>query len=310
MSQNSVPILSVTERIERGDILISDGATGTYLQSHGLEPGGCPEEFNVSNPHVVRKMASDYFSAGSDMVLTNSFGANRFMLGKYGFAKSVAKFNRLAAEHARSVAPEGHYVIGSVGPTGEFVEPLGKISEKTMLDTFSEQIIALSDGGVDGINIETMTALEEAKLAIKAAKSNTDLPIMSTITVDKGPRGFFTMMGVTPKQAVDELQHTGADVLGSNCGNGIDVMIEVALEMRKESDKPLLIHSNAGIPVIRKGQIIYPETPNYMANRFMILADMGINIIGGCCGTTPAHIKALKKSLKKHPKFKNNLEGE
>ena len=310
MSESRVQIVSLMERIERGDILISDGATGTYLQSHGLEPGGCPEEFNVSNPHVVKKMASDYFSAGSDMVLTNSFGANKFMLGKYGFADSVTEFNRLAAEHARSVAPQGHYVIGSVGPTGEFVAPLGEISEKTMLDAFSKQIIALADGGVDGINIETMTALDEAKLAIKAAKFNTDLPVMTTITVDKGPRGFFTMMGVTPKNAVHELQRAGADVVGSNCGNGIDVMIEVALEMRQESEKPLLIHSNAGIPVIRKGQIIYPETPAYMAKRFKILADMGINIIGGCCGTTPAHITALRKSLKKYPTTKNTPKGE
>ena len=147
-------------RLERGEMLVSDGATGTFLQQHGLEPGGCPEEFNASRPAVVREMARRYFEAGSDMALTNSFGGSVFMLRKYGYGERVAEFNRLAAEHARSQAPAGRFVVGSVGPTGEFLEPLGPVSEGAMYDAFAEQVKALEAGGADGVVVETMTAVE------------------------------------------------------------------------------------------------------------------------------------------------------
>ena len=251
--------LSILERLARGEQLISDGATGTYLQSHDLEPGGCPEEFNVSHPDIVRGMAVAYFAAGSDMVLTNSFGGNRFMLKKYGYGDHVHEFNLLAAQHARSAAPDGHYVVGSVGPSGEFLEPLGDVSEAEMLDAFVEQITALEEGGADAVVIETMTALEEATLAIRAARENTSLTVMATMVFDKGPRGFFTMMGVTPERAVNGLRNAGADIVGTNCGNGIELMMEVGHLMRQSTDGYLLIHSNAGIPEIRDGQIVYPE---------------------------------------------------
>ena len=289
--------LSILDRLQRGDVLISDGGTGTYLQQHGLEPGGCPEEMNVTHPDVVSGMASDYFDAGSDMVLTNSFGGNKFMLKKYGHGGQIEKFNRLAAEHAKSQAPEGHYVCGSIGPTGEFLEPLGEVSEQEMLEAFIDQATALEKGGADAVVIETKTAIEEVKLAIKATKENTDLTIMSTMTFDKGPRGFFTMMGVTPEQAVIEMGKAGADVVGTNCGNGIDIMIEIAHQMRKATDAPMIVHSNAGIPAMIKGRIVYPETPNYMAEKFKVLYDMKVNILGGCCGTTPEHIGQLAATL-------------
>ena len=289
---------SILQRLARGDHLVSDGATGTYLQSHGQEPGGCPEELNASRPDLIKRMASDYFQAGADMVLTNSFGGNVFMLKKYGYGDRVREFNLLAAQHARSVAPPGRYVVGSVGPTGEFLQPLGEISESDMMDAFTEQVTALEDGGADAVVIETMTALEEASVAIQATKESTDLTVMATMTFDKGPRGFFTMMGVTPERAAKELSEAGADVLGSNCGNGIEAMIEVAREMRGATDGYLLIHSNAGIPAIRKGQIVYPETPEWMAPRFKLLEEMGVNIFGGCCGTTPGHIRALSEAVR------------
>ena len=289
---------SILDRLARGERIISDGATGTYLQDHGLEPGGCPEEFNVSHPDIVRGMAHDYFEAGSDMVLTNSFGGNKFMLKKYGHGDKVREFNRLAAEHARSQAPPGHYVVGSVGPTGEFLEPLGEVSEAEMLDAFAQQMAALQEGGADAIVIETKTALEEATLAIRAARESTDLIVISTMVFDKGPRGFFTMMGITPERAVTGLQEAGADIVGTNCGNGIELMVEVAREMRQATDGYLAVHSNAGIPSIVKGQIVYTETPEFMVNGFKELADLNINIIGGCCGTGPDHIRALTKALR------------
>jgi len=289
---------TIVDRLRDGETLVSDGATGTYLQQHGLESGGCPEELNVSHPEVVRGMARDYLEAGADMVLTNSFGGNRFMLKKYGHGDRVTEFNRLAAQHARSQAPPGRYIVGSIGPTGEFLEPLGPVTEAEMLNAFVEQAVALQEGGADAVAIETMTALEEASLAIRAAKENTDLTVIATMVFDKGPRGFFTMMGVTPEQAVRGLEEAGADIVGSNCGNGIDLMVELARELREATDCHMLIHSNAGIPSIQNGEIVYAETPELMAAGFRQLSDLGINIIGGCCGTGPEHIRALSKTLR------------
>ena len=291
---------SILDRLQAGEIIVSDGATGTYLQQRGLEPGGCPEEFNASHPEVVQGMARDYFHAGSDMVLTNSFGGSRFMQKKYGYEGRVAEFNKLAASHAASQKPDAsRCVAGSIGPTGEMMEPLPDgVSESEMYDALAEQAAALADGGADVILVETQMALEEAVTGIRAAKDNTSLPIFATMVFDLGPRGFFTMMGVTPERAVAELREAGADVVGANCGNGIDRMLDLAAQMRAVDDGLMLIHSNAGIPDMKNGQIIYNESPEYMAERFKRLADMGINIIGGCCGTGPDHIRALRAAVK------------
>ena len=287
---------TILERLQAGETLISDGATGTYLQQRGLEAGGCPEEFNASHPDIVRGMARDYFDAGSDMVLTNSFGGSLFMQKKYGYGERVREFNRLAAEHAASQKPDdSHYVLGSVGPTGEMMEPLPDgVSEPDMYDALAEQMSALEEGGADAILVETQMALEEAVVGIRAARESTNLPVFATMVFDLGPRGFFTMMGVTPERAVSELRAAGADVVGANCGNGIDRMVELAAQMRAVDDGLMLIHSNAGIPDMKDGQIIYNEGPEFMAERFARLADMGVNILGGCCGTGPDHIRALR----------------
>jgi 5-methyltetrahydrofolate--homocysteine methyltransferase len=287
----------ILARLARGEVLVGDGATGTYLQEHGLEPGGCPEAFNLTHPEIIRQMAADYFAAGSDFVLTDSFGGNRFMLKKYGHAEQAREINRRAAELARSAAPPGRFVIGSIGPTGEFLEPLGDVSEQVMYDAFVEQIKALEEGGVDAVDIETMTAIEEATLAVRAAKENTRLPVFATMVFDKGPRGLFTMMGVTPERGVKELTAAGADVVGTNCGNGIEVMVEIGRRIRAATKGPVMVKSNAGIPSIVHGAIVYPETPDFMAVRFKLLADLGINLVGGCCGTGPAHIAALCNAI-------------
>ncbi len=278
--------------------LIFDGATGTYLQQHGLEPGGCPELMNADAPEVIRGKAKAYFDAGSDIVLTNSFGGTKHRLQHYDAADRVTELNELAAEHAKSQAGPGQFVAGSVGPTGEFIEPLGLLSESAMYDSFAEQITALEAGGADAVMIETQMVLDEAQIAIKAARDNTDLVVMSTMVFDKGPRGFFTMWGTSPEQAVEGLEAAGADVVGSNCGNGIDKMVEIATAMRDVTDKYLVIQSNAGIPVYKAGEIIYPETPEYMVERYKLLAEIPVNILGGCCGTTPEHIRQLAEAVK------------
>ena len=204
------------ERLRSGGLLVSDGATGTFLQQHGLEPGGCPEEFNASHPEVVREMARRYFEAGSDMALTNSFGGTVFMQKKYGYGERVAEFNRLAAEHARSQAPEG---AGSVVGSGraDWGVPgaaWGRCRNRRCTTLSRSQVKALEAGGADAVVVETMTAAEEAALAVRAARENTGLVVMATMVFDKGPRGFFTMMGITPEAAVHAMEDAGAHVVG------------------------------------------------------------------------------------------------
>ena len=287
----------IIQRLEN-EILIFDGATGTYLQQHGLESGGCPELMNADAPETIRGMARAYFDAGSDIVLTNTFGGTKFRLKHYDAQDRVRELNKLAAEHAKSQAGASQYVAGSVGPTGEFIEPLGEVSESEMYDAFAEQITALEEGGADAVMIETQMVLEEAQIAINATRENTDLIVMATMVFDKGPRGFFTMWGTSPEDAATGLRNAGADVIGSNCGNGIDKMIEIAEQMRNVVDCPIVIQSNAGIPAYKDGDIIYPETPEYMAERYKILAEIPVQMLGGCCGTTPEHIRALKEAVK------------
>ena len=286
------------DRIKAGEVLISDGATGTYLQGKGLEAGGCPEEWNATHPDVIRGMAAEYFAVGADTIETNSFGGSPFILKKYGLEDRVEELNRLAARHVRSLAPTDHFVIGSVGPSGEFLEPAGEMSPGEMYEGFIRQVTALAEGGADAICAETMISLEEAALVVKATKEHTSLVAMATMTFDKGPRGNFTMMGVTPQDAVRGLLDAGADVVGSNCGNGILYQIEIVEEMRQVTDAPILVHANAGIPQVRKGQIIYPETPEWMAAHYRTLVEAGANVVGGCCGTTPAHIREIVRVLR------------
>ena len=254
-------------------VLLADGATGTFLQTRGLEPGGCPELMNVENPAAVIEMADGYFSSGSDFVLTNTFGGSPYMLKKYGFEDKVELFNSEGARLAKSVCPKNKFVVGSIGPTGEFIEPLGTVTENEMADGFKRQINGLLDGGVDAIIFETQMAIEELVLGIKTSKEISDIPVIGSMVFDKGPKGFFTMMGVA-----------------AICGNGSERMVELAKELKSFSKLPLMIVSNAGIPKLKNKKVIYDETPEYMCENYKMLLDIGVAILGGCCGTTFEHI--------------------
>lgn len=288
------------ERISSGALLISDGATGTYLQQNGLEPGGCPEAFNSDHPEVIREMAAAYFAAGSDMVETNSFGGSRYMLAKYGHGDRVEELNRLAGELARTAAPDGCFVLGSIGPTGEILaEKGGAADDGEMYGVFQEQARGLAAGGVDAVCIETMSDVTgEMSLAIRAVKETTGLPVVATLCFDRGPRGLFTMMGDTPQSASEALTEMGADVVGSNCGIAIGDMIEVIGAMRQATDRPILTHINAGIPRIEAGEIVYPDSPEFMADQMERVIEAGANLVGGCCGTGPEHVRAFVSRLR------------
>ena len=277
--------------IKNKKIFLLDGATGTYLQNHGLEPGGCPELMNKENPEIISSMADIYFKNGSDIVLTNSFGGTKYRLRHYGLENEEYELNKQSAKLAKD---SEKFVFGSIGPTGEFLEPLGSVTESEMYDALANQMKGLFEGGVDGFLIETQIATEETNLAIKVAKENFNILILASAVYDKGPKGYFTMFGLTPKESLEIFFQAGAHVVGTNCGNGIENMVKIANIMRAVDDGPLVIHSNAGFPKIVNGRIIYPETPEFMADKVKELIDIKINIFGGCCGTTPNHISAIK----------------
>ncbi|MDA3929613.1 MAG: homocysteine S-methyltransferase family protein [Prolixibacteraceae bacterium] len=291
---------TIAEKIKAGAILISDGAWGTFLQQMGLQPGECPESWNLKYPDKVLKIAQSYIDAGSDMIETNSFGGTSFKLSNFGLQDQVFELNKAAAEISRKAAGPNKHVLGSIGPTGKMLV-MGDVSYEQLYEAFKEQALGLAAGGVDAIVIETMTDLEEAKAAVSASKENTNCEVICTMTFDKGPDGdFHTMMGVSPAEMVEQMVDAGAAILGANCGNGMENMIGIAAEIRKTNATiPLLIHANAGAPVYKNGETLFLETPEQMAGFVNELTSAGANIIGGCCGTTPDHIKQMAEVVKK-----------
>lgn len=291
---------TLTQLISDGKTLVSDGAWGTFLQAKGLKPGECPELWNIENPEAVLDIALGYIVAGADAIETNSFGGNYFKLRGFGLEDRVYEINRRAAEISRKAAGPDKYVLGSIGPTGEILI-MGDISEEELYDAFKEQAVALYDGGADALVIETMTAIDEAEIAVRAARENTPCEVICTMTFDHLVTGEYrTMMGVSPAEMVTTLKAAGANIVGANCSNGIEGMIRITEEIRMvDKEIPILIHANAGLPILQGTTTIFPETPEMMAAFAPQLAKAGANIIGGCCGTTPAHILKLVEVLKK-----------
>ncbi len=286
------------ERLNSVRVLLCDGGMGTGLQKLGLEPGVCPELLNVEQRDMVLQVTAGYVSAGSDLVETNTFGGTRYKLKHYGLDDRTAELNRAGAEVAREAAGPDRLVLGSVGPTGEFMAPLGLETEENMYEAFKEQVMALAAGGVDAICIETMTALEEAKVALKAAKENTNLPVINTFTFDRTASGEYrTMMGISPAQAAEEMTAAGSDIIGSNCGNGPEDLLAIAKELRAHTDRLLMIQPNAGMPVLEEGKTVFKAAPAEMAACVKPLVEAGANIIGGCCGTTDEHLTAMRAAL-------------
>lgn len=286
---------TLRQRLSSGKVLIADGATGTMLQAAGLPEGTAPESWNLTHPEKILDLHRAYLEAGSQIILTNSFGGNRFRLAKKGLEDKVHEVNRAAAALAREAAGQMAFVVGSIGPSGELMKPLGILSYATAVEAFTEQAAALAEGGVDAILVETMSDLNEAKAAIEGARRATDLPILCTMSFDTK---LHTMMGVSPRQAAKELWPLGLVAIGGNCGKTLDDMEEVLRQMGAAvPEATLMAKPNAGLPRLVDGQAVYDVTPQLMAEYALRYAELGARIIGGCCGSTPAHIKAIAAAL-------------
>jgi len=283
--------------LSSGKLLIADGGIGTMLQAAGLQPGECPELWCLTHPDEVRAIHRAYRDAGSVITKTNSFGASRFKLAKFGLEDKVYEINRAAAELARK--DNDNYVLGCIGPTGEFMEPCGDVTEAEMIAAFAEQARALRDGGADAVTIETMSAIEECVAGIKAAKTIPGLVVFASFTFEKQSDGnYASMMGVTPAQFAETAIAAGSDVIGANCGHGAEQMVEIVKQMRSvDQNIPIAAMPNAGLPVLENGVTKFPGTPDEFAADIVRLRVAGATILGGCCGSTPAHIQAANKIL-------------
>ncbi|VAW36128.1 5-methyltetrahydrofolate--homocysteine methyltransferase [hydrothermal vent metagenome] len=269
--------------------LVFDGATGTMLQKLGLEPGGCPDELNISKPEIVRKVHTAYLDAGSDIFTTNTFGATRPKLKEYDLEDKLREINIAGVKAAREAIGDKGYVAGGIGPTGHFIEPVGDLNFDAAVEIFAEQAQALKDGGADLLIIETMMDIKEMRAAIIGAKT-TGLPVVATMTFDQSMR---TILGTTPEVWAIVASGLDVDALGANCSLGIEGLYEALSAMSAVTNTPLIAQPNAGIPVLVGKETVFPATPEEMTEYVPRLVAIGVRILGGCCGTTPEHIRQM-----------------
>ncbi len=287
---------SITNAVNSGRLLVADGAWGTVMQGKGLKPGECHELWSLERPEDIRLIARGYVEAGADIIGTNSFGANRPKLERYGLGARAAELNEAAARLSRAEAGDGVRVMGSMGSTGKLLI-MEDITGEELYAVYKEQAEALERGGADAVCVETMSDIEEACIAVRATRENTGLEVICSFTFERTVKGEYrTIMGATPARAALAAVEAGAHIIGTNCGGGADSMAYIVAELRETCpDIPLLAKPNAGLPRRLDGRDVYPATPEDMAACAAELARAGAAIIGGCCGTTPEHIRAIKQ---------------
>jgi 5-methyltetrahydrofolate--homocysteine methyltransferase len=286
----------------RHRVLLADGAMGTQLQRAGLPSGGSGEAWNLDHADRILAIHRGYVEAGSDCLLTNTFGASRIMLARHDQADRTVAINRAAVAIARAAfGDRAGFVIGDIGPFGGLMEPYGEIPRETVEAAFEEQARALVEAGADAIIVETQTALEELEIAVAAARAAGAPAVIGSIAFDRmlDSDDVRTMMGVSPEQAAEFMAERGVDVLGLNCGTGIDLGIAAAVvrRYRTVADLPVMAQPNAGQPVLEDFVVTYRETPDEMARGLPALLDAGVAIVGGCCGSTPGHIRRFREVL-------------
>jgi 5-methyltetrahydrofolate--homocysteine methyltransferase len=280
--------------------LLCDGAKGTQLMLRGLAPGTCGELWNVQNPAAVEAIHRAYRQAGCDLITTNTFGGTRFALDRHGLGGRAAEFNRAGAGIAAKAAGSQGWVLGDIGPFGGFLEPMGDTTPDQLAGIFKEQAAALYDGGADAIIVETMSDPAEMSIAIKSAKAAKSAPVIATYAFGRQDGIFRTMMGTTLADAIAAAVAAGADVVGANCGTALnlDDYLRLAEQLVKAAGKtPAILQPNAGSPTTVDGKLVYPASPAEMAKLIGPLRKLGLGIIGGCCGTTPEHLKAMSAAV-------------
>jgi 5-methyltetrahydrofolate--homocysteine methyltransferase len=283
-------------RLAQPGILVADGAMGTMLQSLGLPPGRAPERWNLENPQAVQQVQQRYIDAGAQVILTNTFGGSRLRLQREGLEGQVRAVNLAAARLARAAAGPSAFVLGDLGPTGQFLKPLGPLSLAEAQAAFAEQAAALAEGGVDGLVIETFSDLNEAKAAIAGAQP-TGLPILVTMSFDTHGR---TMMGVKPAAAAQALWALGVAAVGANCGRTLSETLTAIQAMRQAVPEAVLMAKpNAGLPHAAEAGAVYDVTPQVLAEYALQFAAQGVKVLGACCGSTPEHIRAIAQTLEK-----------
>ncbi len=285
------------DRLQRGPAILGDGAWGTMLFARGLPTGDAPERVCLERPELLTEIAGLYLEAGAEVVTTNTFGANPQRLALHGLTDDLEEICRVAVAAVRRAVGERAWVSGSIGPTGVLLSPLGSLDPSVARAGFARQAAALAAAGADLLCVETMTDLAEAELAVRAAREAAPgLPVVATMSFEATRRGFFTVMGVTPAKAAVRLEAAGASAVGANCGDG-DTMAGIAREFRAHCALPIAVRPNAGLPVFVDGALVHPETPETMAARVPELLEAGVALVGGCCGTTPEHVRALRRAL-------------
>jgi 5-methyltetrahydrofolate--homocysteine methyltransferase len=278
-------------------LVVYDGGMGTMLFAAGLLDGESPEPWNWEKPEVVNAVYRGYYEAGSDVVQTNTFGGTPIKLSERDLQDRTYDANFLAAKALKELCPEDRYAAGDIGPIGKFMKPMGEFTREEFDASFEAQVEGLVDGGVDLISIETMYSLDEALCALRAAKKRSSLPVAVCMTFDRNPRGFFTLMGETVPHCMKVLEDNGADIVGSNCSHGSPVFIDLARLLRDSTSLPIIVQPNRGKPILEKETMAYKQTVEEFVTDARTIAAIGVNVFGGCCGTTPEFIAALSQAV-------------
>lgn len=271
---------------------------GSMLIAKGLKGGDSSEKWNIDHPEIIQSIHKAYFDAGSDVATTNTFGGTSFKLGKTGLSEKMESINRAAVQNARAAAGPEQFIAGELGPLGEMFSPMGAMTFEKAKENYTEQATILEDEDVDLYLIQTVFDVQEALAALEAIKSISNKPVICSLTFNQTKRGFFTLVGNPVADSMKKLESTGASAVGANCSMGSDTMLLLAEEIRQAVNIPIIMQPNAGMPQTSSdGSVTYPESEAFFASNIKKMKDLGVDIVGGCCGTTPEYIRTVKKSI-------------